>query len=127
MKKVKEIKPKHQNPEKIWVLGKKNWMWLTVAEIVYCQTNSDCTLVYMENREEHNISGNLSETMRLIDSDYFFDIHQSYRINLKFWDGKEIDRDSRLIGLTVGISLPVAILKLPYLLCYLNFLGLRKP
>jgi len=102
---------KHKNPEKIWVLAKK-WMWLTVAYIVYCETNSDCTIVHMENGDDHLVSGNLSETERLIDSDDFFDIHQTYRVNLNYWDGTKVATADRLLGLTTGVKLPVADRKL---------------
>jgi two-component system, LytTR family, response regulator len=102
---------KHKNPEKIWVLAKK-WMWLTVDDIVYCKTNSDCTKVHMKKGDPHNISGNLSETERLIDSDDFFDIHQTYRANLNYWDGEKVATADRLLGLTTGNKLPVADRKL---------------
>ena len=54
----------------------------------------------------------LSETERLIDSDDFFDIHQSFRANLNYWDGEKVATADRLLGLTNGRKLPVADRKL---------------
>jgi DNA-binding LytR/AlgR family response regulator len=101
----------HKNPEQIRVL-KFEWMDITVALIVYCMAYGDYTKLYMETGEVHTVSGNLNETERLIDSDDFFDIHQSYRVNLKYWDGEKVATADRLLGLTTGKKLPVADRKL---------------
>lgn len=98
----------HKNPKQIEVLvmGKKRT--ITVELIAYCKTYSDYTHFFMEdgNGDPLLVSGNLTESENLIDSDTFDRIHQSFLLNHKFFSGVCHNKNAKVAMLTKFGPLP---------------------
>lgn len=78
-----------------------------LSEIIYCEADGKYTKFFLFNGKKIMSSRNLGEYSTLLDPNYFFRIHHSYIINLRYIS-KISKKEGYFCEFSTGIILPVA-------------------
>src|SRR5699024_10696646 len=81
--------------------------FINVSEIIYCQSQSNYTLIFLENGKKIMFSKTLKETEATMANYGFLRIHQSYLINPNHMR-KYVRNDGGFITMDNGIDLPIS-------------------
>jgi DNA-binding LytR/AlgR family response regulator len=122
------------HPEKfIIVLVDKESKKIMLDEILYCKADKDYTLIYLYNPKKPDIpliiwkaSGYLLRIIGLLDLDSFSRIHDSYYVNLMYYDCLYLNEGHKDLHIENNVCLPVSKRKLGGLRRTLRKLKLKK-
>lgn len=93
--------------EKIGIPVSDGMEFIRVNDIIYCQSQSNYTMIFLENGKKIMFSKTLKETERTMCHYGFLRIHQSYLINPNHMR-KYVRNDGGFITMDNGIDLPIS-------------------
>jgi two-component system LytT family response regulator len=79
---LKNIKQAGNKPQRIALSTGDGLMFVNTKEIIYCQSESNYTYVFLANGEKFLLARPLKEFEDTLSADNFFRIHNSYLVNL---------------------------------------------
>jgi two-component system LytT family response regulator len=94
-------------PEKISLATQQAIHFVNPANIVYCESDSNYTIVYFNDRSKLVVSKTLKEIEEILIPYNFFRIHHSYLINLR-QVSRYVKADGGSIEMTGGVQLAVS-------------------
>lgn len=97
----------YQNNEYIAISSMDKIELIKMDDIIFCKAEGKYTDFFLVNDKKILSSRNLGEYVSMLDPNYFFRIHHSYIVNIKYIT-KISKRDGYSCELINGISLPIA-------------------
>ncbi len=92
-------------PSKISIYTQEGYMFLTLSEILYCQSDVNYTHIYTTSGKKYTVSKTLKQFDELLSESNFFRIHNSYLINMEHI--KKYTKKG-FVTLSNGISLEIS-------------------
>jgi two-component system, LytTR family, response regulator len=78
------LKPDSPQRYRLALPSNDGLVFVKVEEVMYCEADSNYTIVHLVNEKKHMVSRTLKEYEELLSGHDFFRIHNSYLINLNF-------------------------------------------
>jgi len=79
---MQQMKKKDGGPQRIALSTGDGLMFVNTTEVIYCQSESNYTYVYLVNGDKVLLARPLKEFEETLSGDRFFRIHNSYLVNL---------------------------------------------
>jgi two-component system LytT family response regulator len=80
---LKELKPNQGRPEKLVVPTGEGFLFVEVADIIYCKASGNYTEFFLLNRQKIVSSYTLGYYDSILSGNNFFRVHRSYLVNLQ--------------------------------------------
>ncbi len=88
---------------------------IPVNEILYCQADNNYVVFFLKNKHQIVASANLKDYEEILDGSWFFRVHKSYLVNLKYVRKLE-KAQGGFVFLEGEVKIPVAVRKRPELI-----------
>ncbi len=95
------------SPQKIALPHTHGLVFVDIAQIIYCEADSNYTRFYLENGEQHLISKTLGTVQEVLEPRNFVRVHRQFMVNIVHIK-KLIKGEGTYLLLTNGASIPVA-------------------
>jgi len=104
---INPVNPVNQTNNYVAVASLEKIELIPMTEIIFCKADGKYTIFVLSNGTKIMSSRNLGEYSTILDNSYFFRIHNSYIINLRYIS-KILKKDGYFCELSNGAILPVA-------------------
>lgn len=81
--------------------------FLKMSDIVFCMADGKYTTFFLSDGKKYLSCKNIGEYEKLLDNSYFYRVHHSYLINIKFLT-RVIKKDGSYCELFNGVTIPLA-------------------
>jgi two-component system LytT family response regulator len=81
---ISNLNKSHEQDKSIALHTNDGISFLTLSEIIYCKADSNYTIFHTTTANEHMVSIPLKKFDDMLSDKFFFRVHQSYLINLKY-------------------------------------------
>lgn len=101
------LQPGGAQHHKIALPTSNGYAFVRISEILYCESSSNYTLIYLNDGKKYTVTRTLKEYEEMLKSHHFFRIHNSYLINMEAVK-QYIRGDGGSVVLTNNVTLDVS-------------------